>query len=96
MLNGVEMKTDKKNKLQITTQDLLNLLSMVQQSQLPDVLHVMDVEKILRISHYTCLELVKQQEFPSMKIGRHHKIPRDAFFEWLTSAAKEKRKISIT
>ncbi|SHF35212.1 hypothetical protein SAMN05444392_11674 [Seinonella peptonophila] len=70
----------KEEILNITTQDITNLLEMLQQERLPNVLHPMDVERILRISHYTCGELMKRNDFPSIKIGRRYKIPRDVFF----------------
>ena len=81
---------------EIAAKDVANLLGFLQNKQLPEVLHVEDVEKILRISHYTCLELIKKQEFPSFKIGRFHKVPRDEFFRWLAESSRNKMMVTIT
>lgn len=83
-------------EIRITAQDVFQLLSLMQQRQLPEVLHVIDIEKILRVSHYTSGELVKSEHFPSFKVGKNHKIPRDVFFEWMQQAALNKSKFSIT
>jgi hypothetical protein len=79
----------------IKAKDIIRLLTALQQNQLPEVLHVEDIERILRISHYTCLELIKKKEFPSLKIGRFHKIPRDEFFRWLVESSRNKEFITI-
>ncbi|EGK10199.1 MAG: helix-turn-helix domain-containing protein [Firmicutes bacterium] len=80
----------------ISAKDIVRLLTALQQNQLPEVLHVDDVERILRVSHYTALELMKKKEFPSLKLGRSHKIPRDEFLRWLSESAQSKAMISIT
>lgn len=96
MLAEVIGKQEETPSMKITVDEMVNLLALVYERQLPEVLHIEDIERILRISHYTSLELVKKQEFPSLKIGKYHKIPRDEFFRWLSESAKNKSNVSIT
>jgi len=50
---------------------------------LPLLLRVHDVQKILNISRGKTYELVNSKDFPVIKIGRCLRIPRDAFREWV-------------
>lgn len=48
----------------------------------PLTLRVEDIQKILRLSRASAYELIKQEGFPSVRVGRRILIPRDAFFRW--------------
>lgn len=96
MLTELIGNQEETTSIKITVDEIINLLALVYERKHPEVLHIEDIERILRISHYTSLELVKKQEFPSMKIGKYHKIPRDEFFRWLSESAKKKNNVSIT
>ena len=52
-------------------------------AELPLVLSVEDVAKIMNISRTTAYELAHSEGFPCKLIGRRMTIPRDAFFKWL-------------
>lgn len=54
---------------------------------LPLLLRVHDVQKILNISRGKTYELVNSKDFPVIKIGRCLRIPRDAFREWVERQA---------
>lgn len=96
MLADLIRNHDNEPSIKITVDEIVNLLALLQERKLPEVLHIEDIERILRVSHYTSLELVKKEEFPSMKIGKYHKIPRDEFFRWLSESAKKKSNVSLT
>ena len=51
--------------------------------ELPLVLNVEDISKILGISRATAYELVSREDFPKIKTGRLIKISKRAFFKWL-------------
>ena len=51
--------------------------------QLPLVLNVDDIRKILGISRATTYDLVNREDFPKIKTGRLIKISKRAFFKWL-------------
>ena len=53
-------------------------------NELPMFLTVMDVANLLGISRASAYELVKQENFPKLKIVQGRTIiPRDRLFEWL-------------
>lgn len=53
---------------------------------LPLVMTPMDVAAVLKISRNTAYELVHRDSFPSLKVGKQYRIPRDKFINWLDSA----------
>ena len=55
----------------------------LKKDQLPQILHVKDLQVLLSISHNTAYELVRSGKIRSIRIGRTDKIPLDAFNEYL-------------
>jgi excisionase family DNA binding protein len=53
------------------------------EQELPLVMRVEDVQRVLLISRLKAYELVHRQGFPTVRIGRAIRIPRDAFLRWL-------------
>lgn len=51
--------------------------------ELPAVLNVEEVRKILRLARPLVYQLVHRKDFPAMRFGRAIRIPRDAFLAWL-------------
>ena len=51
--------------------------------QLELVLTVEDIQRVLRISRAKAYELAHTNDFPTIRIGRAIRIPRDAFRRWL-------------
>ena len=51
----------------------------LKKDQLPQILHVKDLQVLLSISHNTAYELVRSGKIRSIRIGRTYKIPLDAF-----------------
>jgi excisionase family DNA binding protein len=54
---------------------------------LPLVMRVEDVQRALMISKLKAYELVHSVGFPTVRIGRCIRVPRDAFLRWLESQA---------
>jgi excisionase family DNA binding protein len=54
---------------------------------LPLVLTVEQVAKVMNIARGKAYELIHCQGFPAVRIGRCVRIPRDAFLRWLTEQA---------
>ena len=50
---------------------------------LPLMLSVQDVAKVLGISKSSAYVLAKEKDFPTLKIGARVVIPRDKFLEWI-------------
>jgi excisionase family DNA binding protein len=59
-------------------------------NDLPLVMSVEDVARELRIARGTAYELVHQESFPAIRIGRCIRVPRQAFEKWLESQATGK------
>lgn len=51
--------------------------------QLPLVLRVKDLQKILCVSHNTAYNLVRTGSIRSIRVGRNYLIPRDAVSDYL-------------
>ena len=49
----------------------------------PNVLDVVDIQKILGIGRRQAYELVNSNQFHVVRIGRRIKISKDVFFKWL-------------
>jgi len=47
------------------------------------IMSVSDIAKELCVSMPTAYELVRQTDFPSVKVGRKYVVGRDAFLRWL-------------
>ena len=54
--------------------------------QTKDVLTVKDVQKILNIGVNSAYNLIHSKGFPVIKIGSTYRIPRDAFYAWLSES----------
>lgn len=52
--------------------------------QVPLVLQVKDLQKILSISHNTAYALIRSGEIRSIRVGRKYIIPKDAVVQYLT------------
>jgi len=52
------------------------------------VLRVIDIADILGISKSSAYQLVRQKDFPKVRIGKRIIIPRDNFFSWLNRQAQ--------
>jgi len=61
--------------------------------QLPIVLTVKDIQRLLRISRAKAYDLTHKAGFPCVRIGRTIRIPRDAFLAWLTAQASQEDNI---
>jgi excisionase family DNA binding protein len=56
---------------------------------LPLVLNVEEVAKIMHVSRQTAYELVHSQGFPAVRVGRCIRVPREAFLTWLNAEASQ-------
>ena len=52
-------------------------------NELPLVLEVSDIQRIMGISRATAYELVHKPDFPAFRSGRLIRISRESFFEWM-------------
>jgi len=50
---------------------------------LPLVLNMKDIQKILGISRTTAYQLVHEDDFPAFRSGNRIKISKEALFEWM-------------
>ena len=53
---------------------------------LPLVLHVKDLAKVLSISQNTAYALVRSGQIRSIRTGRTYRIPKDAVIEYLNNS----------
>lgn len=51
----------------------------------PLMLTVKEVSQILRVSKRIGYEVMGRKDFPLTNVGRHKKVYRDSFFEWMNS-----------
>ena len=58
---------------------------------LPLMLSVAQVSEVLGIGRTNAYELVKEKDFPSLKIGSRIVIPRDKLIQWIEEKVSEKR-----
>ena len=61
----------------------MNKSSCKTYDDLPLMLSVPDVAKVLGISRAGAYELARSREFPSMKVGSRIIVPRDKFLLWI-------------
>lgn len=55
---------------------------------MPVVLSVCNIQKIMGISRKKAYELVNSEGFPHMKIGKRIAIPKSAFEQWLINSVE--------
>ena len=72
-----------KSEIDELVEDSEELEEELKKDQLPQILHVKDLQVLLSISHNTAYELVRSGKIRSIRIGRTYKIPLDAFNEYL-------------
>jgi len=58
--------------------------------KLPLLLKVKDVQKVLCVSKNVAYELVNSKNFPSVRIGRSFRVPREALKTWIETQAAGK------
>lgn len=51
--------------------------------QVPDVLNVKEIQAILRIGKRQAYELIKTNQFHTVRVGKSIKIDRESFVRWL-------------
>ena len=67
----------------------MNKSSYKTYDDLPLMLSVADVAKVLGISRAGAYELAHSREFPSMKIGSRIIVPKDKFLLWIEKQCRE-------
>jgi excisionase family DNA binding protein len=60
---------------------------MQTKEQYPLVMTAKHVSEILGCSLRVAYEVMEQKGFPLIRVGRHKKVNRDAFFRWMESQA---------
>ena len=68
-----------------TTKEVCNIATITSFDNLPLVLHVKDLMKVLSVSHNTAYALVRSGQIRSVRMGRSYRIPKDAVIEYLNS-----------
>lgn len=63
---------------------------------LPLVLDVADIQRIMGISRASAYELVHTPGFPAFRRGRLIKVSKIAFFEWMASVPRKRTKLPET
>jgi excisionase family DNA binding protein len=63
----------------------------ITEQELPLVMRVEDVQRALSISRLKAYELVHQQGFPTLRIGRAIRVPRTLFLRWVEESCAEGR-----
>ena len=61
--------------------------------ELPLVLDVADIQRIMGISRVTAYELVHTPGFPAFRSGRLIKVSKIAFFEWMAKEQSGERSL---
>ncbi|MEM4993020.1 MULTISPECIES: helix-turn-helix domain-containing protein [Priestia] len=59
------------------------------EEQFPYILTAKHVQEILGVGKEKAYQLMDGESFPVIKIGRHKKVQREAFFRWIKSHEKE-------
>jgi excisionase family DNA binding protein len=62
----------------------------------PLMLTVNEVSQILGTSKRLAYEIMGRKDFPLTKIGRHKKVYRDSFFEWMNQNDTIGFKVAVT
>ena len=55
----------------------------------PMILKANDIQEILQVSKRKAYEVMDQEGFPCIRIGKLKRVYRDSFFEWLDEAGKK-------
>lgn len=63
---------------------------------LPLVLDVADIRRIMGISRVSAYELVHTPGFPAFRSGRLIKVSKKAFFDWMEKGTEEEYKYAMT
>jgi excisionase family DNA binding protein len=58
-------------------------------NDLPLVLKIPDLMRVLSISRTLAYEVIHRQGFPAVRIGRTVRIPRDALMKWIEEQASK-------
>lgn len=58
-------------------------MSNINWDQIPVILNVKQLARVMNLGTNSTYELVHSKGFPSIRIGRQLKIPRDQFRKWL-------------
>ena len=61
-----------------------DMTTITSYNDLPLVLHVKDLAKVLSISQNTAYALVRSGQIRSIRTGRIYRIPKDALIEYLS------------
>ena len=56
--------------------------------ELPLLLNVETVAKVLGVSDSSVYELIQEDDFPSLRIGKRIVIPKDELRKWITAHTK--------
>lgn len=59
--------------------------------ELPLLLNVKEVSKLLGVSDSSVYELITEQNFPSLRIGKRIVIPKEELWKWITAHTKGAR-----
>ena len=57
--------------------------------ELPLLLNVKQLADLLGVSDSSVYELIQEDDFPSLRIGKRIVIPKDELREWITTRTKE-------
>ena len=57
--------------------------------ELPLLLNVKQLADLLGVSDSSVYELIQEDDFPSLRIGKRIVIPKEELREWITARAKE-------
>jgi predicted DNA-binding transcriptional regulator AlpA len=60
----------------------------------PITMTAKDVSQILGISPRVAYDIMEAEDFPLIRIGRHKKVHRDKFFQWMDQKASQNSKTS--
>ncbi|OOR30272.1 helix-turn-helix domain-containing protein [Bacillus cereus] len=82
------IRSNKEDERQTTVEKLDNIpVTHDSANDYPIMLNVKHVGEILGIAQRTAYDIMDQNGFPLMRIGRKKVVPREAFFNWLERSA---------
>ena len=56
-----------------------------------EFLTIEEVQKALRIGKNQAYDLCKREDFPSFRVGKTYRIPKDEFIKWCEQLAHKER-----
>lgn len=59
------------------------MINTTPDTQLPNILTVVEIAQFLRIGRSAAYELARRHDFPAIRLGRTIRVRRDAFLSWL-------------